>query len=100
MEMIDAKIFGPVGGRCEIMHAVVTRTDYSRNRYVQLPNGLGGCGLGRSDHTKSHRISLSGPVNIRRTSTLLGCIGLWFRVIVQRPKSGLIFGDHAVEHGR
>jgi hypothetical protein len=32
MEMIDAKIFGSVGGRCEIMHVVVTRTDYSRNR--------------------------------------------------------------------
>jgi hypothetical protein len=62
--------------------------------------GLAVVACGRSDYSESDRTSLSGPVDIWRTSALLGCIGLWFRVIFQRPKPGLIFGDHAIEHGR
>ena len=98
--MIDAKIIGSVGGRCDIMHAVVTLAEYSRNRQVQLPMGWSVVAYGRSDHSESDWNSLSGPVDIWRASTLLGRIGLWFRVIFQRPKPGLIFGHHAIEHDR
>ena len=31
-EMMDAKILGSAGGRCEITRVVVTLTGYSRNR--------------------------------------------------------------------
>ncbi len=38
--MIDAKIFGSVAGCRHITHAIVSLTDYVRNRLVQLPIGL------------------------------------------------------------